>query len=253
MAGHLTPYDTQSQQFLHSTAHAHGGLQRPRHGPASGLRNTLRHPRPAGQSGRLHRHVCLPGPALPAERSGWCCCSKRSAPRGGPVATLSGGVAVGWQPTDARSVGATRTPSPPEGNSPADKRRGWDRRRPSASRSGCSSIRSRISSRIIPTKRGWASHQQRANHRDPEMLADRAGFDVQIVNHFHVLGEEADRHDHHVADRAPLRQSAPDNRKRRAPAKAGRANRCGFDRPASTRRVPPAGQPAGMPRATATS
>ncbi len=37
-----------------------------------------------------------------------------------------------------------------------------------------------------------------ADHVQPQLVADGSGFDVEIVEHFDVVGEEADRHDHHV-------------------------------------------------------
>ena len=69
-------------------------------------------------------------------------------------------------------------------------------------------MRSSISSRIMATKCGWLPTVAARTMFRPSSSHSCARFDVEIPEHFHVIGQEADRHDDHVARRAVGVQSA---------------------------------------------
>jgi hypothetical protein len=50
------------------------------------------------------------------------------------------------------------------------------------------------------------AYGSRAHHVDTSLLTDRASFCVEIVQHFHVIRNETDRHEHDVRARLHLAQ-----------------------------------------------
>ena len=51
---------------------------------------------------------------------------------------------------------------------------------------------------------GMASDDRRPDHVQTGLFARGPGFHVQVPNNLHMLGQEADRHNHHVACLAAL-------------------------------------------------
>ena len=118
---------------------------------------------------------------------------------------------------------------------------------PKAGRVGLGSIRSKTNSRIISAKRRWLPTSPRAHQVQTQSLAQPADFHVEIVDDFHVLADEADRRQDHVAAR-PLSAASAERIGHvgfePGPAPAAR---CDSDTPAATRRDPAAPTPAGRP------
>ncbi len=49
-------------------------------------------------------------------------------------------------------------------------------------------------------KLGMITYRASTDHVQAQRFADLSGFDIQIVEHFHVIGNKADRHNHNVID-----------------------------------------------------
>ena len=68
------------------------------------------------------------------------------------------------------------------------------------------------------------------HHVDAQLVAKPADLHVEVVDHFHVLRQEADRHDHEVGQAPAACATGGCGRGCRAPATAGWAARCGSGR-----------------------
>jgi hypothetical protein len=61
-------------------------------------------------------------------------------------------------------------------------------------------------SRHHPDEFWMLTHRRRSNHRDTRLRCDSGRLNVEVIEHFNVVAQEAQRYDH----RRPAREAAQD-------------------------------------------